>query len=209
MFGVDRGRPRVGRSPRPCDNRTVRFVLALSLIVVLCAAGCGGRSESTALPDDRAITPGAPPAPGTVIRGDSSTNLDTTPLSAADYAMYAAIMSGASAMLSTLSPDDREALGFAQKVDAGTAKPTPATEPLLVRARRLQQKDLELARLQGIEERYVQVKSRIEAVIGPDSRPPPPGDSIARENLRYLEPHRATIERLQNTVRNPLRIANR
>ena len=193
----------MGRSPRPCDNRTVRSVVALSLIVVLCAAGCGGGSESTAPPEDRAITPGEPPAPGTVIRGDSSTNLETSPLSAADYAMYAAIMSGASAMLSTLSPDDREALGFAQKVDAGTAKPTPANEPMLVRARSLQQKDLELARLQGIEGRYVQVKSRIEAVIGPNSRPPAPGDSIAQENLRYLEPHRATIERLQKALRDP------
>jgi len=80
---------------------------------------------------------------------------------------------------------------------------------LLVRARSLQQKDLELARLQGIEERYVQVKSRIEAVIGPTAKPPAPGDAIAQENLRYLEPHRATIERLQNALRDPLRIANR
>jgi hypothetical protein len=187
----------------------VRSVSALPLIVVLGAAGCGGGSESTRPADDRAITEGAPPAPGTVIRGDSSTDLDTTPLSAADYAMYAAIMSGASAMLRTLTPTDREALEFAQKVDAGAAKPTAATDPLLSRARSLQQKDVELARLQGIEERYAQVKARIEAVIGPHARPPAPADSIARENLRYLEPHRATIERLQNALRDPLKIANR
>lgn len=182
----------------------MRSVAALPLIVVLWAVGCGGGPESTTPPEGGAITPGEPPAPGTVIRGDSSTNLETTPLSAADYAMYAAIMSGASAMLSTLTPTDREALEFAQKVDAGAAKPTAATEPLLSRARSLQQKDVELARLQGIEERYLQVKSRIEAVIGPGARPPAPGDSVAQENLRYLEPHRATIERLQKALRDPL-----
>jgi hypothetical protein len=81
----------------------------------------------------------APPAPGTVTRGDASTDLETTPVSAADYAMYAAIMGGASAILSTLSPADREALAFAKKVDAGptvdgTMKPVwQGAKPLAVK----------------------------------------------------------------------------
>jgi hypothetical protein len=98
-----------------------------------------------------------------VTRGDAATDLDTTPISAADYAMYAAIMGGASAILSTLSPTDREALAFAKKVDAGQARATPETEQLLTQARALQHKDIELARTQGIEERYVRVKARIRS----------------------------------------------
>jgi len=139
-----------------------------------------------------------------VTRGDAATDLDTTPISAADYAMYAAIMGGASAMLSTLSPADREALAFAKKVDAGQAKPTPGTEQMLTHARALQNKDIELARVQGIEERYVRVKSKIEAVIGPNAKPPAADDALAKENLRFLEPHKDNIERLQRIVRDPL-----
>ena len=137
-------------------------------------------------------------------RGDAATDLDTTPISAADYAMYAAIMGGASAILSTLSPTDREALAFAKKVDAGQARATPETEQLLTQARALQHKDIELARTQGIEERYVRVKARIEAVIGPDAKPPAADDAVGKENLRFLEPHKDNIERLQWILRDPL-----
>ena len=137
-------------------------------------------------------------------RGDAATDLDTTPISAADYAMYAAIMGGASAILSTLSPADREALALAKKVDAGQAKATPDTEAMLAQARALQSKDIELARVQGIEERYVRVKARIEAVIGPGAKPPAADDAVGKENLRFLEPHKGNIERLQRILRDPL-----
>ena len=137
-------------------------------------------------------------------RGDATTDLSHTPVSAADYAMYAAIMGGASAILSTLSPADREALAYAKKINAGQTKSTPETEHLLTQARALQQKDVELARMQGIEERYLQVKARIEAVIGPDAKPPAADDTVGKENLRFLEAHRDNIERLQRIVRDPL-----
>lgn len=140
--------------------------------------------------------------PGTVTRGDSSTDLSATPLSAADYQMYAAIMGGASALLSTLSPADTEALEFAKQVDSGAKTVTPATEALLARARALQARDVELARMQGIESRYLEVKEKVEAVIGPKAAPP--ADALARENLRYLEAHRTTIERLQKILADPL-----
>ncbi len=139
--------------------------------------------------------------PGDVRRGDASTNLDTTPVSAADYAMYAAIMSGASAMLANLSPTDREALAFARQVDAGTAKPS-SNPALLAQALALQQKDVELATLQGIGARYLQVKAKIEAVIGPNAHPA--ASAVEKENLRFLEAHRASIERVQKILRNPL-----
>ncbi len=135
-------------------------------------------------------------------RGDASTNLETTPVSAADYAMYAAIMSGASAMLSNLSTADREALELAKKVDAGATKATPANRALLERARALRHKDVELATLQGIDARYLQVKTKIEAVIGPEAHPP--ASDVERENLRFLEAHRASIERVQKILRDPL-----
>jgi len=118
--------------------------------------------------------------------------------------MYAAIMGGASAILSTLSPTDREALAFAKKVDAGQARPAPETEQLLAQARALQHKDIELARMQGIEDRYVRVKARIEAVIGPEAKPPAADDAVGKENLRFLEPHKDNIERLQRNLRDPL-----
>jgi hypothetical protein len=118
--------------------------------------------------------------------------------------MYAAIMGGASAMLSVLTPTDREALEFAKKIDAGTAKVTPETERLLVQARALQHKDVELARLQGVDGRYLKVKAKVEAVIGPDAKPPAADDAIGKENLRYLEAHRQNIERLQKILRDPL-----
>ena len=141
--------------------------------------------------------------PGAVTRGDASTNLDTTPLSAADYAMYAAIMGGASAMLSTLSASDKEALELLKKVEAGEVKRTPAVEGTLTHARMLRRKDLELAQLQGVDARYRQVKAKVEAAIGPDAKPPATGDVVATENLRYLEAHRASIERLQKILRDP------
>ena len=42
------------------------------------------------------------------------------------------------------------------------------------------------------------------AVIGPDARPPAAGDAVGKENLRFLEPHKDNIERLQRIVRDPL-----
>lgn len=141
-------------------------------------------------------------APGEVRRGDATTNLDTTPVSAADYAMYAAIMSGASAMLANLSPADREALQLAKQVDAGTAKASASNQALLAQARALRQKDLELATLQGVDARYRQVKAKIEAVIGPESHPP--ASDVERENLRFLEAHRTSIERVQKILKDPL-----
>ena len=111
-------------------------------------------------------------------------------------------MSGASAMLANLSPADREALELANKVDAGTAKPSASNQALLAQARALRQKDAELARLQGIDARYLQVKATIEAVIGPNAHPPL--SDVERENLRFLEAHRSSIERLQKILRDPL-----
>ena len=85
---------------RLCENpgNVIRTATPIVLIVLL-ASGCGAPPESGE--SSKAIAPGTagtdrPPAPGTVTRGDASTNLDTTPLSAADYALYASIMGGAS-----------------------------------------------------------------------------------------------------------------
>lgn len=177
--------------------------------------GCGGAPADSTAPaapvaapvasdasHDERPTAVAPGAPGDVRRGDGSTNLDTTPVSAADYAMYAAIMSGASAMLANLSTADREALELAKKVDAGTAKASASNQALLAQARALRRKDVELATLQGIDARYLQVKAKVEAVIGPDAHPP--ATDVEKENLRFLEAHRATIERLQKILRDPL-----
>ena len=116
---------------RLCENRgnVIRTATPIVLITLL-ASSCGAPRESAesskaSAPVTR-LGPTVPPAPGTVTRGDASTNLDTTPLSAADYALYTSIMGGASAMLSVLSPEDTAALEFAKKVDAGTARVTPA-----------------------------------------------------------------------------------
>lgn len=187
----------------------MRFTTPL-MICVLLSVGCGTPSTESNAPAEPAATPTPDERPvamasgkvGEVRRGDASTNLDTTPVSAADYAMYAAIMSGASAMLASLGPADREALEFSRKVEAGTAKVTPATQALLDQARALRQKDVELAKLQGIGPRYLQVKAKIEAVIGPDARPP--ATDVEKENLRFLEAHRANIERVQKILRDPL-----
>jgi hypothetical protein len=146
-----------------------------------------------------------PPRTATAAAADASTNLDTTPLGAADYALYANIMGGASALLRSTAPDDRAAFDFARKVDAGTATAsTPAERALLASARALQHKDEELADLQGIGVRYRQVKAKVEAVIGRRAKPPAAGDTLALENLHFLEAHRANIERLQNVLRDPL-----
>lgn len=142
------------------------------------------------------------PPPGAIRHGDASTNLDTTPVSAADYAMYAAIMGGASAMLSAITPEDQAALDAARKVEAGAAV-SAKTKPLVERARALREQDRELARMQGIEDRYLAVKSKIEAVIGPHAKAPAAGDTVAQENLRYLEAHRAQIERWQKILADP------
>ncbi len=68
----------------------------------------------------------------------------------------------------------------------------------------LHRADLELARLQGIDARYVKVKEKVEAVIGPRSRPPASTDAVAQENLSFLQPHRQNIERLQRILDDPL-----
>jgi hypothetical protein len=134
----------------------------------------------------------------------ASTNLDAVPLSAADYAMYAGVMSGASALLANPTAEDRRALELANAVDAGTRTSTAGDEALLARARELQHKDEELADLQGVGARYRQVKSKVMAVIGPGAQPAARDDAIARENRRFLEAHRANIERLQRVLRDPL-----
>jgi len=185
-----------------CEDFLVTQSATWTVVLALLAAGCGGSSDSR--PTGEPLAGSSRPAPGWVARGDATTDLARTPVSAADYAMYAAIMGGASAMLAALSASDREALAYAKKVDAGQATPTPATEQLLAQARALQHKDVELARVQGIEERYLQVKASIEAVIGIDARPPAADDAVGKENLRFLEAHRDNIERLQKIVRDPL-----
>jgi hypothetical protein len=188
----------------------VKNIVTSLVLLAFLASGCGSSSENTpadsSSPRDRpSVTPeGTPPPPGAVRHLDASSNLDTTPLSAADYAMYAAIMGGASAMLNTLSTADKEALEFAKSVDAGKVAVTPGTQSLLTAARTLQHKDEELARLQGVDARYLQVKSKIDAVIGPNAKPAAADDALAKENRRYLEPHRANIERLQRILRDPL-----
>ena len=188
----------------------------LLLLSALLTAGCGAPPAESTAPVEPAAAPvpaAASPAderpqamafgsPGDVRRGDARTNLETTPVSAADYAMYAAIMSGASAMLANLSQADREAVALAKKVDAGTATPSASNQVLLAQARALRQKDVELATLQGIDARYLQVKATIEAVIGPNAHPPV--SDVEKENLRFLEAHRASIERVQKILRDPL-----
>lgn len=118
--------------------------------------------------------------------------------------MYNAIMGGASALLATLTPEDRKALTFANKVEAGTEKVSAQTQALLHQARVLQHKDEELARMQGVDARYLQVKARIDAVIGVHAQPASRDDAVAQENRRYLEAHRQTIERFQSILRDPL-----
>lgn len=182
-----------------------RTAIAAVLCALLPAACGGGQTEPAAQrgPDERP-TAIESTVPGTVTRGDSSTDLDRTPVSAADYQMYVAIMGGASAMLSGLSEADKAALELAKKVESGAAQATAANEPMLAQARALRERDFELARLQGIEPRYRKVKEKIEAVIGPKAKAPAAGDTLAIENLRYLEANRATIERLQKIVNDPL-----
>ena len=188
----------------------VKNIVASLALLPFLAAGCGSSSENTpaasSAPRDSAsvASEAPPPPPGAVRRLDASSNLDVTPLSAADYAMYAAIMGGASAMLNTLSTADKEAIEFAARVDAGKAVVAPNTQSLLTQARALQHKDEELARLQGIDARYLQVKAKIDAVIGPTAKPAAADDAVAKENRRYLEPHRANIERLQRILRDPM-----
>lgn len=118
--------------------------------------------------------------------------------------LYLNIMGGASALGRSISAADRALLEFANKVDRGEVKPAGADAERLARARALQNKDEELARLQGIDDRYRVVRDRIEALVGPRARPPFPDDPVTRENIRFLEARRATIERLQREVRDPL-----
>lgn len=179
----------------------------VATLLTLCAltAACGGETPNT---EPAAGAAGErPPEVHTTeeaVRRDASTDLSKVPLSAADYRLYANIMGGASALGLTLSPEDRELLQWLKRVDAGAVKPSAADAPRLAKARALQNKDDELARLQGIDARYSEVKSRIEALIGPAARPPAPDDRLATENLRFLEAHREEIQRLQAKVRDPL-----
>jgi hypothetical protein len=197
---------------RVAQSPTVNRLSTLLAMLLLTAGACGSSAPSDAgdTPSTQpaaastAQDPGPERAPGTVVHGDASTNLDTAPISAADYAMYNAIMGGASALLSTLTPEDRKALEFAKQVDAGAATVSAQTQSLLAQARALQHKDEELARLQGVDARYLQVKAKIDAVIGARAQPASSDDAVAKENRRYLEAHRQTIERFQNILRDPL-----
>jgi hypothetical protein len=183
-------------------------VTVLLLTGALGAAGCSsGRDAPPGAPGaassgGRSAAPAGTPAEEAVRA--SSTNLEVTPLSAADYAMYASVMAGASALLANLSPDDRKALELAEAVDTRRHTATAVDEPLLAAARALQHKDEELADLQGVGARYRDVKSRVARVIGPGAQAAANDDAIARENRRFLEPHRANIERLQRVLRDPL-----
>lgn len=176
------------------------------------SAACGGSGAPADSGSGAAATPATDERPrlvettrpGTVTRGDASTDLDTTPVSAADYQMYVAIMGGASAMLSALTDAERHALEVAKRVESGAEKSSPSNAPLVEQARAIRQRDIELARLQGIEPRYLKVKEKIEAAIGPRAKAPAAGDTVAQENLRYLEAHRASIERLQKILADPL-----
>jgi hypothetical protein len=180
---------------------------SLLLIALFLGSGCssersteaGSHSENT---DQRRLSTSTAAADANAAA--ARTNLDTTPLSAADYAMYAGIMGGASALLANLNPDDRQALELAKAVAGGRHKPVAADERLLAHARALQIKDEDLADLQGVGARYRQVKAKVNAVIGADAQPPDKDDAVARENRRFLEAHRANIERLQRVLRDPL-----
>ena len=144
-----------------------------AIAAVLCAllpAACGGGQTEPAVqrsPEERP-TAIESTVPGTVTRGDSSTDLDRTPVSAADYQMYVAIMGGSSALLTGLTDADKAALELAKKVESGAAQATSANESMLAQARSLRERDLELARLQGIEPRYRKVKEKIEGGEGWD-----------------------------------------
>jgi hypothetical protein len=189
-------------------NRVFTFAIAGAVL----SAGCGGSSDSSA---DRTANPAAAerpadaggavrPAPGaTPDGGAATTDLDRTPLSAADYALYAAIMGGASAMLADLSPEDRKALELEKKLGSGTPAAASA-EAMLARARDLHRADEQLARMQGIDARYLKVKEKVDAAIGSHARPPADGDTVAQENRRFLEAHRRNIERLQKILADPL-----
>jgi hypothetical protein len=185
----------------------MRPLLAALLSALLVSSACSSRPEpadgSTAASTERGSSAEEPATATRAAAVAASTNLDTTPLSAADYAMYAGIMSGASALLANLTSEDRAALETAKTVDAGRRTAAVADEPLLAHARALH-KDEELADLQGVGARYRQVKAKVTAVVGPDAQAPEKDDPTARENRRFLEAHRANIERLQRVLRDPL-----
>jgi hypothetical protein len=189
----------------PRHPPTALLCACAAVVMTACSPAPAGDSRVA----DTGAAPGSdkPPSVSTTTeaaRAAAGTNLDSTPLSAADYAMYASIMSGASALLASLEPADRQALELSRAVDAGRRKATAANEPLLARARSLQHKDEELAELQGVGPRYRQVKEKVNAVIGPEAQPAAKDDPVARENRRFLEAHRINIERLQAVLRDPL-----
>jgi hypothetical protein len=191
--------------------RWIRSLVAgLLSALLLDAAACSSGHDASrdhAATESRSERPdrgGAAAAAGAATVAAASTNLDAVPLSAADYAMYASIMSGASALLANPDAEDRKALELSRAVDAGTHKATAKDEAFLARARKLQHKDEELADLQGVGARYRQVKSKVVALIGPGAQPASTDDAVTRENRRFLEAHRANIERLQSVLRDPL-----
>ena len=181
----------------------MRLVRSIAVCAAIAAASaCSGGGDAT--PGD--ATPGGATSPESARSAPHTpaTNLDTTPLSAADYALYESMMSGASAMLMNLDATDRHALELSREVDAGKRKATTADEALLARAIALTHKDEGLAELQGVALRYRQVKEKVNAVVGRNAEPPEKDDAVARENRRFLEAHRANIERLQAVLRDPL-----
>ncbi len=196
-------------------NRRVFTLLSAAVATLACA---GEPRRDTPASTSPATAPPATTSPATsssqrppevhttaeAAARDASTDLTRVPLSAADYRLYANIMGGAGALGLSLTDEDRALLEWLRKVDAGTVKAGAADQSKLARARALQNKDDELARMQGIDGRYQEVKARIESLIGPRAKPPAGDDGLARENLRFLEAYRAEIQRLQGRVRDPL-----
>jgi hypothetical protein len=183
----------------------VRPVAAVILLAFLTATACRGGPAPEPVPDEAAHGHEAEPrTPAEAAARDASTDLSKVPLGAADYRLYANIMGGAGALGLALSVEDRALLDWLKKVDTGQLTPGPGDQDKLARARALQHKDDEMARIQGIEPRYRDVKTRIEALIGPNAKTPPPDDALSRQNLRFLEAYRPEIERLQKRVRDPL-----
>jgi hypothetical protein len=188
------------REKMSCSMRLVRSIALCAAIVG--ASACSGGGD-TAAPGDTTSGTTSDASPRAAPHTPAS-NLETTPLSAADYALYESMMSGASAMLMNLDATDRQALELSHEVDAGKRKATSADEALLARAVALTHKDEGLAELQGVALRYRQVKEKVNAVVGRNAEPPEKDDAVARENRRFLAVHRANIERLQAVLRDPL-----
>src|SRR6478672_6587705 len=117
---------------RKCHVRMrARPGLLVGMLVLMSVACSSGRETASGAADTLGShEPASTPATAQAAQMAASTNLDVTPLSAADYAMYAGIMSGASALLANLDQDDRTALALAKAVEEGRHKPTAADETL-------------------------------------------------------------------------------